>query len=211
MRVILKLRNYDKMTIENQVRTFRKSDKMNYFKPNKSIFDDFFEHRDMLIIQHMNGDINKKEYLELNYKYMLEKSIKPFQRIDSFEKGMYNYQYFNMMAKYHRMLAQEIKDKGKHISFYSKYLEEADYYYNEKDKTSFRLLRFLHFENVEGYFIKMESSILEGKLYEIVLKDYEFAVLHSKSLWLLDVLKKENVFLEGRKKSIIDYYVNQRY
>lgn len=188
-----------------------KSGVMNYFKPNKTIFDEFFEHRDMLIIQHMNGDINKKEYLELNYKYILEKNIKPFQRIDSFEKGMYNYQFYNMMAKYHKMIAQEIKDKGKHISFYNKYLQEADYFYNEKDKTSFRLLRFLHYENVEAYFIKMESSTLEGKLYEIVLKDYEYAVLHSKCLWLLDVLRKEKVFIEGRKKSVIDYYVNQKY
>lgn len=188
-----------------------KSDYMNYFKPNKTIFDEFFENRDMLIIQHMNGDINKKEYLELNYKYMLGNNIKPFQRIDSFEKGLYNYQYFNMMAKYHRMIAQDIKDKGKHISYYSKYLNEADYYYNEKDKTTFRLLRFLQYENVESYYIKMESSLLEGKLYEILLKDYEFAVLHSKSLWLLEVLKKENVFANERKKSVIDYYVNQRY
>jgi len=191
--------------------TIRKSDFMNYFKPNKTIFDDFFEHRDMLIIQHMNGDINKKEFLELNYKYMLEKNIKPFQRIDSFEKGMNNYQYYNMMAKYHRMIAQDIKDRGKHISFYIKYLEEADYYYNEKDKTTFRLLRFLHYENVEAYFIKMESANLEGRLYEIVLNDYEYAVLHSKCLWLLDVLKKENVFSDKKKKSVIDYYVNSKY
>lgn len=191
--------------------TIRKSDFMNYFKPNKTIFDDFFEHRDMLIIQHMNGDINKKEYLELNYKYMLEGNVKPFQRIDSFEKGMYNYQYYNMMAKYHMMIAQEIKDKGKHISFYSKYLGEADYYYNEKDKTTFRLLRFLHYENVEAYYIKMESASLEGKLFEIVLNDFEYAVLHSKSLWLLDVVKKEKVFSEVKKISVIDYYVNSKY
>lgn len=184
---------------------------MNYFKPNKTIFDDFFEHRDMLIIQHMNGDINKREYLDLNYKYILEKNIKPFQRIDSFEKGMYNYQYYNMMAKYYMMLAREIKDSGKHISYYSKYLSDADYYYDEKDKTSFRLLRFLHYENVEAYFIKMESTNLEGKLYEIVLNDFEYAVLHSKSLWLLEVLKKENVFFDEKKTSVIDYYVNSKY
>lgn len=184
---------------------------MNYFKPNKTIFEDFFEHRDMLIIQHMNGDINKKEYLGLNYKYLTDNKVKPFQRIDSFEKGMYNYQYYNMMAKYHMMIAQDIKDKGKHISFYSKYIEDANYYYNEKDKTTFRLMRYLQYLNVEAYFIKMESLSLEGKLYEIVLKDYEFAILHSKSLWLLDVLKKEEVFIEGRKRSVIDYYVNQRY
>lgn len=184
---------------------------MDYLQPNITIFDDFFEHRDMLIVQHMNGDINKKEYLDLNYKYILESNIKPFQSIDSLQKGIYNYQYYNMMAKYHRMIAQDIKDKGKHVSFYSKYLEEADYYYNEKDKTSFRLLRYLHYENVESYFIMMESSSLEGKLYEIVLKDYEYAILHSKSVWLLEVLKKEKVFSQEKKKSVIDYYVNQKY
>lgn len=184
---------------------------MNYFKPNKTIFDEFFEHRDMLIVQHMNGDINKKEYLELNYKYMLRKNVKPFQRIDSVEKGMYNYQYYNMLAKYHRMIAQEIKERGKHISYYNKYLQDSDYFYNEKDKTSFRLLRVMHYENVEAYYIKMESTALEGKIYEILLKDYEYAVLHSKSLWLLDVLRKEKVFKEVRKKSVIDYYVNQKY
>jgi len=184
---------------------------MNYFQTNKTIFDDFFEHRDMLIIQHMNGDINKREFLELNYKYVIRNSIKPFQRIDSFEKGMYNYQYYNVLAKYHRMIAYEIKDRGKHISYYSKYLRESDYYYNEKDKTSFRLLRFLNFENVESYYIKMDSSALEGKLYEILLNDYEYAVLHSKSLWLLEVLKKEKVFSPEKKRSIIDYYVNQKY
>lgn len=102
------------------------------------------------------------------------------------------------------MIAQEIKDKGKHISYYNKYIKEADFYYNEKDKTIFRLLRFLQFENIESYFIKMESSLLEGKLYEIVLKDFEYAVLHSKSLWLLDVLKKKKYLQKrGRNQLLI--------
>lgn len=184
---------------------------MDYVKKDKTIFEKFLEHRDTLIVLLENGDITKKEFLESNYKYILEKGIKPFQRIDSFEKGIYNYQYYNMMAKYHMMIAQEIKEKGKHISYYSKYLNETDYYYNEKDKTTFRLLRFLQYENVEAYFIKMESSVLEGKLYEIVLNDFEYAILHSKSLWILDVLRKENVFCEKKRKSLIDHYVNQRY
>lgn len=59
---------------------------MNYFKSKNSIFDDFFEHRDMLIIQHMNGDINKKEYLELNYKYMLEKTLNHFNVLTALKK-----------------------------------------------------------------------------------------------------------------------------
>lgn len=184
---------------------------MKYYKNKYNIFNEFFEHRDMLIVQYMNGDITKKEFLEMNYDFIKKMKVKPFERIDSYEKGMYNYLFYNMMAKYHRMIAKEIKDKGKHLVYYKKYIDDADYYYNEKDKTTFRLLRFLNFENVEAYFIKMKSSILENKLYEIVLKDYEYAVFHSKSIWLLNVLKKEGVFLENKKKSVIDYYVNEKY
>lgn len=171
----------------------------------------FFENRDKLIISHMNGDIDKSTFLELNYRYMIDNKIKPFQTINSFEKGMYNYQYYNVMAKYYQTIAQEIRDNKKDAIFYSKYLDDVKYYYDEKDKTSFRLLRFLRYNNVEAYFISMESSNLEGKLYEIVLKDYEFAVLHSMSEWLLNTLKKENVFINESKKSVIDYYVNQKY
>ena len=184
---------------------------MQYFKKKKTIFDEFFEHRDMLIIQYMNGDITKKEYLETNYNFIQRMKVKPFQRIDSYEKGIYNYQYYNMMAKYHRMIAQEIKNKGKHPNFYNKYIDDTNYYYNEKDKTTFRLLRLIKFENVEAYFIKMKSTKLKDKLYEILLKDYEYAVLHSKSLWLLNVLRKEEVFLDNTRKSVIDYYVNEKY
>ncbi len=178
---------------------------------NTNDIKSFFENRDKLIVSHMNGEIDKKSFLELNYKYMIDNKIKPFTTIDSFEKGIYNYQFYNVMAKYYRMIVQEIKESGKSINFYSKYLDDVKYYYDEKDKTTFRLLRFLKYKNVEAYFISMESSTLEGKLYEIVLKDYEFAVLHSQSEWILGALKKENVFLSHIKKSVIDYYVNQKY
>lgn len=178
---------------------------------NTNDIKSFFENRDRLIVSHMNGEIDKKSFLELNYKYMIDNKIKPFTTIDSFEKGIYNYQFYNVMAKYYRMIVQEIKESGKSINFYSKYLDDVKYYYDEKDKTTFRLLRFLKYKNVEAYFISMESSTLEGKLYEIVLKDYEFAVLHSQSEWILGALKKENVFLSHIKKSVIDYYVNQKY
>ena len=178
---------------------------------NLQTIDKFFENRDRLIISHMNGEIDKKNFLDSNYKYMIDNKIKPFITIDSFEKGMYNYQYYNVMAKYYKVIVQELKESGKGLNFYSKYLDDVNYYYDEKDKTTFRLLRHLKYKNVEAYFISMESSVLEGKLYEIVLKDYEFAVLHSQSEWLLSALKRENVFLSYKKKSVIDYYVNQKY
>ena len=147
----------------------------------------FFENRDRLIISHMNGEIDKKKFLELNYNYMIDNKVKPFVMIDSFEKGMYNYQFYNIMAKYNKMIAQDIRENGKNIDFYAKYLDDVKHYYDEKDKTIFRLLRFLKYNNVEAYFVSMESAVLNGKLYEIVLKDYEFAVLHSCSAWMLSV------------------------
>jgi len=182
-----------------------------HYKKKVNIFSEFFSHRDALIIQYMNGDISKKEYIEENHKHILSMKIKPFRRIDSYEKGMYNYQYYNMMAKYYSMLAKEIKSNSKHISYYKKYLDDCNYFYNEKDKTTFRLLRLLEFKNIKAYYIKVNSRHLKNVLYEIVLKDYEFAVLHSKSIWILNVLKKEGVFLDKEKKSVIDYYVNEEY
>ncbi len=182
---------------------------------NKELSDEeirkFFKNRDDLIIGHMEGKIDKKSFLELNYKYIHENKIKPFLTIDSFEKGMHNYQYFNVMAKYNKMKVQDAKFERKNKNFYFNYENEVKHYYHEKDMTTFRLLRFISYKNVDAYYISMESEALEGKLYEIVLKDFEFAVLHSQSEWLLEVLRKNKVFDERIRKSVIDYYVNQKY
>jgi len=177
----------------------------------ENLFTKFFKNRDSLIVQLMNKDITKKEYIEMNYNYIVNSGYKPFEKIDSYEKGIFNYQYYNMMAKYYSLLAKSERDKSKQLVYYKNFLDESNYYYNEKDKTTFRLLRFLQYENVEAYYIKMESSKLKDVLFEIVLKDFNYAVLHSKSLWLLNALKKENIFIDKTKKSIIDYYVNDRY
>ncbi|MBN2285093.1 MAG: hypothetical protein JXQ26_09150 [Tissierellales bacterium] len=184
---------------------------MEYEVKQEMLFKDFFNNRDSLISKLMSGSITKREYIEMNYSYISNLKIKPFEKIDSFEKGIFNYQYYNMIAKYYHMLAKDEMMKSKLPVFYKNYLEESNYYYNEKDKTTFRLLKFLEYQNMEAYFIKMESSKLKDVLYEIVLKDFEFAILHSKSLWLLNVLKKEEIFCDEIKRSIIDYYVNDNY
>lgn len=183
---------------------------MAYYK-RSGIFDTFFEHRNSLIIQFKNGDISKREFLEGNFDFVQDMNVRPFSKIDSFEKGMYNYQYYNVLAKYYTMLAKDIKRAGKHNKYYVYYLNQGNKYYNEKDKATLQLLRFLNFKNVEAYFIRVESRFLRNKLYEIVLKDYQYAIFHSKSLWLLDILKDEDVFIEGIKTSLIDEYINETY
>lgn len=176
----------------------------------KGIFETF-ENRSSLIIQYSNGDITKKEFLEYNFDFVQEMNVKPFSRIDSFEKGMYNYQYYNVLAKYYTMLAKDIRRDGKHSKYYTYYKNMGNEYYHQKDRATLQLLRFLEFKNVEAYFIQVESKFLQGKLYEIVLLDYKEAIFHSKSYWLLEILKKEGVFIEGKKKSLIEDYINERY
>lgn len=181
------------------------------FYKSKGIFDTFFDNRSSLIIQYANGDISKKEFLEYNFDFVQEMNVKPFTKVDSYEKGMYNYQYYNVLAKYYNMLAKDIRRSRKHDKYYTYYKNMANEYYQEKDRATLQLLRYLEFKNVEAYFIQVESRFLQDKLYEIVLLDYKEAIFHSKSYWLLKILKKEGVFIEGKKKSLIDEYINERY
>lgn len=181
------------------------------YNSRRGLFDTFFDHRNSLIIQYKNGDISKREFLEGNFDFVQEMHVKPFSKVDSYEKGMYNYQYYNVLAKYYTMLAKDLKREGKPEKYYIYYLNQGNYYYHEKDRATLQLLRFLNFENVEAYFIKVESKFLKDKLYEIVLMNYQYAIFHSKSKWLLDILKKEGVFVEGTKVSLIDEYINEKY
>ncbi len=184
--------------------------KLNSFK-KKGLFETFFENRSSLIIQYQNGDLTKREFLEYNYDIVRKSNLKPFLKVDSYEKGMYNYQYYNVLAKYYTMLAKEIKNTKKHQKYYVYYLNKGNNYYHEKDKAALDLLRFLEFKGIEAYYVKVKSRVLKDKLYEIVLLDYKEAIFHSKAQWLLDILKDEGVFIDGKKTSLIDGYINAKY
>jgi len=175
------------------------------------LFERFFDIRSSLIIQFENGDISKREFLENNYDLVLRTNFKPFLKIDKYEKGMFNYQYYNVLAKYYRMLARDARRSRRDKKYYNYYLNKGNNYYHEKDKAALELLRFLEFKGVEAYFIDVQSKGLRDKLYEIVLLDYKEAIFHSKANWLLEILREEGVFLEEKKRSLIDEYINEKY
>lgn len=181
------------------------------YRVQENVFDEFFKHRESLIRQFKKGDISKREFLEEHYSFIQQLNLKPFQRIDSFQKGLYNYQYFNMLAKYCYMKSKDSRLQQKHPRIAEKLCEDSNYYYYQKDRSTIKLLEFLNFENVEAYFIKVKSPGLKDKLFEIVLNDYENVIFHSKRTWLLERLKEEGVFLEGKKRSVIDNYINEKY
>ena len=177
----------------------------------KTIFERFFENRSALIQLYNNNDITKREFLEMNFDFIRRMQLKPFTKVDSFEKGMYNYQYFNSMAKYYKMLAKELKDSRHFKKYQNDYLNKCNHYYHEKDLASLRLMQHLNFDGVVAYFIDTNSEALKGKLYEIFLENHKEAIFHSKSNWLLERLKEEGVFLEHKQKSLIADYINERY
>ena len=178
---------------------------------NSEMFQDFFEKRSNIISEYGDGKISKKQFLEDNYNLVRRSGVAPFLRIDTYEKGMYNYQYYNVLAKYYNMLAHEAKDLGRRQKFYNDYLNKSNNFYHEKDKAALGILEFLKFEGVEAYYIELNSKRLSGELYEIALLNYDEAIFHSKADWLLKRLKKEGVFIQGLKKSLIDGYINSRY
>ena len=174
---------------------------------NLNALEKYFRYRQSLIDQYVKGDMTKREYLQANYEAVVYNDIKPFKNIDTVLKGLFNYQYYNARAK-EKKQASTIRD----LSFDEKkeYLDSCNYFYSRKDRATLKVFELLEYKGVEAYFIKVRSKELRGKLFEIILTDYNM-ILHSTNELILKRLSEEEVFSEGSRKSLIDGYINQRY
>lgn len=174
---------------------------------NLNALEKYFRYRQSLIDQYVKGDMTKREYLQANYEAVVYNDIKPFKNIDTVLKGLFNYQYYNARAK-EKKQASTIKDLD--YDEKKEYLDSCNYFYSRKDKATMKILELLEYKGVEAYFIKVRSKELKGKLFEIILTDYNM-ILHSTNELILKKLVEEGVFSEGSRKSLIDGYINQRY
>lgn len=166
----------------------------------------YFNYRQALIDQYLKGDMTKREYLNQNFKAVLDLKDKPFRNVDTVDKGLFNYQFYNAMAKRAKSESYGYSDR----EMANSYKDKSNYYYSLKDKSTLKILELLNYENTEAYFIKVKSKLLKNKLFEIVLHDKNI-ILHSANEVVLNRLKNENVFTEGVRNSLIDYYINNRY
>ncbi|NLM10755.1 MAG: hypothetical protein GX213_08285 [Clostridiaceae bacterium] len=189
-------------------------------------FNKFLQHRQSLLFQYKMGDLTKNEFIEAIFNTIERLGIKPFKRIDNVKKAIYNYQYFNALAKYYYRLSRDFPAGSKQKA---SLLAQSNSYYYEKDKVTMKLLKLLDFRNVEAYFVKVKSKKLQNKLFEIVIRDPDVLfeintlsfsyggmeaddlVLHSKNPFILKRLKEEGVFLDEKKRSVTDSYINQKY
>ncbi len=166
----------------------------------------YFNYRQALIDQYIKGDMTKREYLERNLDAVLALNIKPFKNVDTVDKALFNYQYYNAMAKEAKINTYSYTDREMGRMLY----EKSNYYYSKKDRATLRVLELLDYRNVQAYYIKVRSKYLKNKLFEIILEDNNM-VLHSSNEFILKRLKEEMVFSEGVKRSVIDNYINQKY
>lgn len=165
----------------------------------------YFKYRQSLIDQYVKGDMTKREYLAYNLDAVLSLNIKPFKNIDTVDKGLFNYQYYNALAKDCKMMIKTLDNENAYI-----YREKVNYYYAKKDNATQRVLDLMDYVGVTAYFISVRSKELKGKLFEIILEDHNM-ILHCTNEGILNRLKDEKVFSEGTRKSLIDSYINQRY
>ena len=151
----------------------------------------YFKYRQSLIDQYAKGDMTKREYLQRNYEAVIYGDIGPFRNMDTLEKALFNYQYYNALAKEMKTVSTT-RDMDYELK--RDYMEKSNYYYSKKDKATLTALRMLDYKGVVAYFIKIRSIIL-----------------HSTSTLILKCLREEGVFQEESRKSVIDDYVNRRY
>lgn len=167
------------------------------------ILDKFLDSRCKLIKNLEEGIFDKKEFLFQNYLLITNLQIKPFNQPNTIEKCIYNYQYFNILAKYNKVYPLKGKDKD------SKSL--VDYYYQQKDWTIETLLDIENLGRVDAYPIFLQSKRLNKKLIEINFLDFKYIVLHSMNEKIKVKLIDLEYFDKVPRESVISSYVNKAY
>lgn len=175
----------------------------------EAFIDNFLKRRSELIRSYEAGEMTKKDFLIKNFDLSNQSNIRPFTRVDSFEKGLFNYQYYNCLAKYYHALGQ--KARGKSNRAYCRWLSLSDKYYQLKDRAALALLELEDFEGVEAYYVYTDSRALSNRLFEVVMVEREEAIFHSVASWLAQVLKDRGVFKSETRHSLIEIYINDTY
>ena len=108
----------------------------------------YFKYRQSLIDQYAKGDMTKREYLQKNYEAVVYGDIGPFRNTDTVEKALFNYQYYNALAKENKTISTT-RDMDYELK--RDYLEKSNYYYSRKDRATLTALRMLDFRTFTKY------------------------------------------------------------
>lgn len=152
--------------------------------------------------------LSKLTFNEKNNELFDNLQLKPFSKLDTFNKALFNYNYYNTKAKIALAMCNKYKEQKKINK--SKREENLKLNcYSEKDKATYAMVDLEDKEFLEAYYINLNSKNLAKSIFEINFKNREKVILHSKNNDIKDLLIKKGVFIEEIRDSLIDTYVNK--
>ncbi len=77
--------------------------------------------------------IDKDEFLDRNYKFLINLGLKPFSKIRDLEEAIYNYQYYNIMAKFANAKAFKCQNSPKKKKIHTRLINDRENFYYLKD------------------------------------------------------------------------------
>lgn len=164
------------------------------------------EYIDLLV----DKKITKLEFNILNNEIYHKINLRPFVVLDSFNKALFNYNYFNSRAK---MYLEESKkyENSKNVRDQKRYKlaenNKINCYYH-KDQSIISMIKLECPEKIIAYNISLHSKNLSNQIFEIYFKDREKIILHTKNLEIKDLLISLNIFEEEERESLISSYIN---
>ena len=171
----------------------------------------FFQMRNQIIDRLEAGMIDKKSFLQENLQMIDRLQMKPYVVLDSVERCIYNYQYYNVLAKYCNSIAQAQKKDRRGRRVFEQNIGKMNNYYELKDQATIRLLELLEDQYIEAYPLVLNSVRLKDRLFEIRVTNRDRVILHSMKEEIRNSLVERGVYHSSPKKSIIDGYVNTGY
>lgn len=167
----------------------------------------FIELRNQYIDMLESKSIDKSKFNHLNNEIFQKINLRPFVVLDSFEKALYNYNYYNSKAKialedYLRCKTLNREKKAKEAN------NNKNNFYYHKDLAILAMLKLENFKDVEAYYIDMHSKSLASQIFEINFPRKDRIILHTKNIGIRDQLKDKGCFNEECKTSLIENYIN---
>ncbi|MDO5026267.1 MAG: hypothetical protein Q4E50_00385 [Tissierellia bacterium] len=153
------------------------------------------------------GHLSKIEFNEKNNKLFSQLNLRPFSRLDTFEKALFNYNYYNTKAKIALFNCNRFREQKRE----RRYKKELNYKlncYDEKDKATLAMIKLEDPKNIEAYYINLHSKNLATSIFEICFLAKDKVILHSKSEQIRLLLEDLGVFKNELMDSLIDSYVN---
>lgn len=164
---------------------------------------DYIRQRNNLIDRLTCGELDKVSFLFENYMLITRLNIKPFISPDTLDKCIYNYQYFNTLAKYNKSYPDKRMTKRN--------IDMVKVFYDRKDQTIRTIIDHKDVGRIRAYPIRLNSKRLDKELMEIVLEDQDKCILHSLDPEIKKTLIKMKVYDHKSRESIIADYVNKPY